>query len=389
MNSKILNIVGLYLYKEIRTGGHRRYLELMEGLAQKGHNVKILINKDFVFPFQFAQPIPLSVKYKQGQNFPVSLVFKNVLFKNKKTITTNCLSTDWILIFSETNLFAAHYLKKILQAKILYGHRSNTVQEALQYIQENKGKPLKQFKFYLDYFKYLAYEHKINHYSDAIVFQSNFDKNDFISRNSTAIKKSFVIGGHIGLPRYKSEYYNINTSNEVKNLLFLGTTGPRKGLKYLLEALVILKNKGIQNISLHVIGPGNIEPHVSFLKDNNLLNSVTFYGRVDNPFSFMKDNDLMIIPSLFDSYPDTVLESLHAGIPVIASSVGGIPEMLQYPELLFPPADSYAIADTIYKIVTDNEYYRYIRRLCAQRLPFFHFDWELKWEEVMKSFIKV
>ncbi|AEJ19605.1 glycosyltransferase family 4 protein [Gracilinema caldarium] len=384
-----LNIVGLYLYKEIRTGGHRRYIELMEGLASKGNNVTIIVNKDFTFPFKYVRFIPIEVQYKQGQRFPVSLIFKKVLQRNKKAILQQCVDTDWILIFSETNIFASHYLKKILNANILYGHRSNTVQEALQYIKEHNGKPLKQVKFVLNFIKYSFYEHIISSITNAIVFQSIYDKEDFLSRNKSARNKSFVIGGHIGLPRYTQEYQNINTSTHVEKLLFLGTTGPRKGLKYLLEALVILYNKGLHNLSLNVIGPGDLEPHTSYLKENNLLNIVKFYGRIDNPFPYLKENDLMVIPSLFDSYPNTVLESLHTGIPVIASSVGGIPEMLQYPELLFPPADSYAIADTIYKIVTDNEYYRYIRRLCAQRLPFFHFDWELKWEEVMKSYIKV
>lgn len=184
-------------------------------------------------------------------------------------------------------------------------------------------------------------------------------------------------------PRFKPETAQINHSTSLRRLLFIGTTGPRKGLRYLLEALVLLKERGIDQLELDVVGPGDTEAHLSYLKQHGLLDKVRFHGRVADPFPFMQADDLMVIPSIYDSFPNTVLEALHTGIPVIASSVGGIPEMLQFSELLFPPGDAKAIAEKIFSLVSASQAYAKLRTLCAQRLPDFHFNWEAKWEEVM------
>lgn len=377
------SILGLFFYKEIRTGGHRRYLELMEGLAARGHTVRLLVNENLSYRFTHLKPLPLSVEYTQGQRYPVSLVFKHAIKRNYPSIQSELGGTEWILIFSETNLAAAGYLKEKLNCKVLYGHRSNAVQEALQYMKEHRGKPWKLLKHQIDYWKYRWYEGKINALSEAIVFQSRYDQDDFLSRNPSAKDKSFIIGGHIGPPRFKPETAQINHSTSLRRLLFIGTTGPRKGLRYLLEALVLLKERGIDQLELDVVGPGDTEAHLSYLKQHGLLDKVRFHGRVADPFPFMQADDLMVIPSIYDSYPNTVLEALHTGIPVIASSVGGIAEMLQFSELLFPPGDAKAIAEKIFSLVSASQAYAKLRTLCAQRLPDFHFNWEAKWEEVM------
>jgi glycosyltransferase involved in cell wall biosynthesis len=376
-------ILGLFLYKEIRTGGHRRYLELMEGMAARGHTVRLLVNENLSYSFSHLKPIYLTVKYTQGQRYPVSLVFKHAIERNYPSIQSELAGTEWILIFSETNLSAAGYLKKKLNCKLLYGHRSNAVQEALQYKKEHGGKNWKLLKYQIDYWKYRWYEGKINSLSEAIVFQSRYDQEDYLSRNPSAKDKSFIIGGHIGPPRFKAETAQINHSTSLRRLLFIGTTGPRKGLQYLLEALVLLKERGIDQLELDVVGPGDTEAHLSYLKQHGLLDKVRFHGRVADPFPFMQADDLMVIPSIYDSYPNTVLEALHTGIPVIASAVGGIPEMLQFSELLFPPGDAKSIAEKILNLVSDPQAYIKLRTLCAHRLPAFHFDWEAKWEEVI------
>lgn len=383
MGNGNITILGIFLYKEIRTGGHRRYLELMEGLAKRGNTVRLLVNQALSYPFNYVQSIPIPVQYTQGQKFPVSLVFLKTVKSHFPSLQSRLEGTEWILIFSETNLAVAQYLKQQLQCKLLYGHRSNAVQEALQYMKEHKGRPLKLLKDRIDYWKYRWYERKINSLSEKIVFQSRYDQDDYLSRNPSAKSKSFIIGGHIGPPRFKKETAQINQSTSLRRILFIGTTGPRKGLKYLLEALVLLKERGIHHLSLDVVGPGDTAEHLAYLEQHGLKDNVRFHGRVSDPFPFMQSDDLMVIPSLFDSYPNTVLEALHTGIPVVASSVGGIPEMLQFPELLFPPANASAIADALYAAASNSDRYKKLRDLCSQRLPHFHFDWHEKWEETL------
>jgi len=261
------------------------------------------------------------------------------------------------------------------------------VQEARLFLEESKGKPIKQLKYFFDLLKYKAYERKIAKVADAIVFQSNYDRSDFLSRNPQAEGKSHIIGGHIGPPRFTPETAQINQSTQLRRLLFIGTTGPRKGLKYLLEALVILKEEhGITDLTLDVVGPGETKEHIDYLIQHGLADKVRFHGRVADPFPFYRDCDLLVVPSVFDSYPNTILEALHTGIPVIASSVGGIPEMLGETELLFTPFDSRAISEKLYIAHLSIDYYKNCKTLCSKRLVFFHFDWWQKWTTVLFSF---
>jgi glycosyltransferase involved in cell wall biosynthesis len=114
-------------------------------------------------------------------------------------------------------------------------------------------------------------------------------------------------------------------------------------------------------------------------------NVVTFPGRVASPFPVIIDGDLLVVPSLFDSYPNTVLEALHVGTPVIGSRVGGIPDMLRFDELLFPPMNAEAIADRIERCVHEPAYYKRLRELCAERRVAFQFDWSEAWERAIRE----
>ena len=114
---------------------------------------------------------------------------------------------------------------------------------------------------------------------------------------------------------------------------------------------------------------------------------VDFHGRVPEPFSALAAADLMVAPSLSDSFPDTVLEALHVGTPVIGSQVGGITEQLVHEELLFPPMNAEAIADRIEKCIREPEFYRRARRLCASRRSKFEFDWAEAWEKAIGPLI--
>jgi len=106
-----------------------------------------------------------------------------------------------------------------------------------------------------------------------------------------------------------------------------------------------------------------------------------------DPFPYLAKNDLMVYPTLYDAFPDTALEALHTGCPVIASSVGGLPDMLRYPELLFDSGEAAAIAARIEHCVEDKRFYQHIRALCAERAAAFRFDWAERFENAMKGYL--
>jgi glycosyltransferase involved in cell wall biosynthesis len=99
----------------------------------------------------------------------------------------------------------------------------------------------------------------------------------------------------------------------------------------------------------------------------------------------MSAADLVVVPSLFDSYPNVILEAFHVGTPVVGSRVGGIPDMLRYPELLFPPADAQAIADRLVLLHDDAAAFKRVQTLCRQRRSYFDFDWAGEFETVLQQ----
>lgn len=385
-----MNILGIFLNNEIRTGGHIRCLELMEGLARRGNRVSVLLNADLVYVPQYFSEIRIRASYKRKQFPPASLVFKRAVeaWLEKRSMVEE---PDLVIVFSETHFKAAVAVKNSLGIPIIFGSQSNTVRASLISLKENVFRPAEFVGGIHEYVHYCSYERRMARSCDAIVFQSAYDRDDYLSRNPGATGKFFIIGGNIGLPRCTDDNRDINHSVSLRKVLFMGTLGERKGLRYLLEALSILHAEGCSDLELHVAGPGSESQKKQFERYVEVLGiarSVRFYGRVPSTFPLMAECDLMVAPSLFDSYPDVILLALHAGIPVIGSRVGGIPEMLANDELLFPVRDSAAIASILRRCLEESGHYARLRSLCEARRTHFNFDWPEVWERLAQEMLE-
>lgn len=119
-----------------------------------------------------------------------------------------------------------------------------------------------------------------------------------------------------------------------KFLLLFGamdaTSDERKGFKYLVECLTALHEKypeTSEKIELLVFGS-------SYAKDiNDLPFSTKFIGRLYDDYSLSlcyNAADVFIAPSLQDNLPNTVMESLSCGTPVVAFNIGGMPDMIDH-----------------------------------------------------------
>lgn len=123
--------------------------------------------------------------------------------------------------------------------------------------------------------------------------------------------------------------YGISVNRKI--ILFSGYKGvedPRKGFKYLIKALEIDKNFQIfDDIELVVIGSEEI------VELENLNIKCHFMGLI-NDSKVMRDlyalSDLFILPSTEDNLPNTVMEAMSCGTPVIAFNVGGVPDMVDH-----------------------------------------------------------
>jgi glycosyltransferase involved in cell wall biosynthesis len=386
-----MNILGVFLVNQIRTGGDRRYLELMECLAERKNTVVVIMNSFLDYEPKYIKKVILNIKYKPHNFPPGSYLFKRSIKKNIKMIKECCLSHgvsifDFIHIHGDMHLKSAIFLRKNLGVPLFYACRNNDV-ERDRIIMAYSGLSAEKYLFLLLYsFINRSREKQIAHFSELITFQSIMDMGDFQKRTKCKKSKIVIIPGNIGPPRFDPEWQNKNKSIKVEKLVYVGSSAPNKGLKELLKSLSILNARGFSTLRCQILARiENPEYIMKLVKELNVEDMVFFVGYKD-PFPFLADCDLMVYPVLYDAFPDTVLEALHTGCPVIASSVGGLPDMLQYSELLFESRNIQEIADKIERCIVDQNFYNSIRQLCKKRATFYHFDWAEKFENAMSAY---
>jgi glycosyltransferase involved in cell wall biosynthesis len=158
------------------------------------------------------------------------------------------------------------------------------------------------------------------------------------------------------------EFFPPKEKPENPRILFVGRLVERKGVIYLIWAMRILKERGIR-AELRIVGEG---PLMESLKNSAKdLDSVKFLGKLSTEelMEEYKRADIFVLPSIVDSRGDTeglgvvLLEALSFGLPVIASNVGGIPDIVEDGKtgLLVPEKDPVAIADAIEKLLSNWE----------------------------------
>lgn len=167
-----------------------------------------------------------------------------------------------------------------------------------------------------------------------------------------------------------------------KKTLVVGSMGrlaEQKGFKHLLRALAILKNEDfICNIA------GEPDPYQASLhadleqqiRKYNLEGRVALVGRQE-AVKFLAECDIFVLPSLWEGLSLVLLEAGAAGLPVVATSVGGTPELIIDGEdgLLCPPGSPMLLARRIKKLLQDQKLRERLAKNLEQKV-LAHFDLE-------------
>jgi len=144
----------------------------------------------------------------------------------------------------------------------------------------------------------------------------------------------------------------------MKNIiLFSGRLIALKGLDTAIAAFSrIIRSTDAR---LVLAGVGNFEPWKRMLESNGVPQSqYVFLSRVpyhEMPYLYPLAS-VFILPSYSESFPMTILEAMASGLPVVASRVGGIPEMIRDRQdgVLFEPGNPLVMAESILRILSDK-----------------------------------
>ena len=128
---------------------------------------------------------------------------------------------------------------------------------------------------------------------------------------------------------------------------------PVKNLKILVDAANLLKDF---NINFVIIGEGTERKEIEELIRKQDLKNIFLAGSIPDAWKYLKAFDVFVLPSLKEGFPWTVIEAMAAGIPVIATNVGAVPEIIENNEngILIEPRDPKTIADSIEKLMNDK-----------------------------------
>ncbi len=384
-----MTILGLFLNKEVLTGGNRRYLELMEALAEKGESVFVIMNTLLDYTPRFFAKIPLTVPYVRRGFPPASFLFRRACVKHFESEISPALpqSLDWIHIHGDKHLSAALFLCKKTNAPLFYASRLNdiTCMQVLREHGEMRGKEL--LRSYLTERICRKREKTIARRARLIAFQGTRDRDLFCMRTGADKAKTVIIPGNIEPSRCTAEWENSNAAVSAEKLVFPGGFSNAKGFADMLYAFAAAAEKTKKALYLSVMGRGTKRQEaeaIRLIEKLKVKNRVSLEGYVNPPFSVFAACGLVVYPTMQDAFPDTILEALHCGCPVIASDIGDIADILPA-ECLFEAGNPASCAELILRCVEDAGFYAQIRALCRERATAFRFDWAERWIEAMRG----
>lgn len=172
---------------------------------------------------------------------------------------------------------------------------------------------------------------------------SKYSKNSTVSNDCRYSKKDIVKSREI-------------FPHNPPRVMYLGRLSSEKGLPVLFKAIAKI-NKTMPT-ELHIIGTGPLKQELQELSEKLNISDIQWYGYVDSGrplFDALSNGDIFVLPSLSEGLPSVIAEAMSQGLPIVSTSVGGIPEILENGQagLLVEPSDVDSLALAIEQALTD------------------------------------
>jgi glycosyltransferase involved in cell wall biosynthesis len=148
------------------------------------------------------------------------------------------------------------------------------------------------------------------------------------------------------------------TSNPVPRLLAVGTITPRKAYDVLVGGLARLTDLDWQCTVAGSLerAPDTVIEVRRLIEGHGLANRIDLVGEVADPSPFYQTADVFVLPSRYEGYGMAIAEALAYGLPVVATRVGAIPEVVpDSAGILVSPDDPAALADSVRRLIEDRQ----------------------------------
>ncbi|MGH7902078.1 MAG: glycosyltransferase, partial [Thermodesulfobacteriota bacterium] len=198
--------------------------------------------------------------------------------------------------------------------------------------------------------------------AEKIITPSAFNKNYIIKETDCARDKIEVVRATINPEKFENQKRLYSEEDKIK-IVAIGRMVEKKGFEYLIKAMsIIIKNK--PGAFLNIMGTGDLENNlIKLTRELGLTKSVNFLGAQPNERAVyeLSSSDIAVLPCVvakdgdLDVCPLTLQEAMAMEIPVVSTTVGSIPELIEDGKegLLVPERNETALAQAIIKLI-DN-----------------------------------
>ncbi len=168
-----------------------------------------------------------------------------------------------------------------------------------------------------------------------------------------------IVPNGIDLKDYISELPVQIVEGAEKRILFVGRLHPVKGVQYLLGAMSIVHQE-LPEAKLILVGDGEERELLESLTDSlGIRECVEFAGRVphERVQDYMNLAEVFVLPSLSEGFPVTILEAMACGLPIVATRVGGVPDIIEDGAngYLINTKNPEQIAEALLKLLQDEQ----------------------------------
>ena len=349
--------------------------ELAEALAKAGNRVDYMAVAPGNSPRDMKHAHALYIALEPGSPaFPNSLLFP--LYQYLKTFRR---IQDYDIVYCDAHNAAFYGLHKTISASA----------PRLVTTIYTSGIPrfFWQRRSFFEPYNYLAFK-----LADLVICPSNYSRGNVSQAYGVPLSKSRALHG--GVHSSLLAQTSIRKRKGRLTLLFCGRLNgrrPFKTLDVLLKAMPLILHR--HRVELNIIGVGpRLDEYAALVRALGIEEEVHFLGFVD-PTDVPTDYahaDLFVLPSRMENFPLVLLEAMASGLPVVATAVGGVPELVVSGEtgLLVPPNDPQALAEAINSLLDDPKTMRAMGAK-GREMVREHYTWDRVAERMAEYFREI